>query len=282
MLIASQLNLYARHNRILHELAYDHPDVLVLQPCAKDFSANIVEKANDEKAQKSSVQHANQRCSFPNQQQLEYPKILSSGVFCLVARGIRLVQLNLLEVIGSGCIPVIMADNVVMPFNEVVIPNHYCVHTNPMNVRLQILDWSLASITIRETNLHSVVTVLQSVSVDHIAELRRQGAWLYTQYFSSLPRIVNTLLDELNDRIFPHLARNYRHWNIPVTQYSTQNPLFLQMTAPKAPGFTAVILTFDRVESLFTLIEKLSVVPSLHMILVIWNNQKKVPPPREL
>lgn len=59
------------------------------------------------------------RCSFSNQLQMQYPKVLRTGVFCLVARGIRLVQLNLLEVLASGCIPVVMADNVVMPFSEV-------------------------------------------------------------------------------------------------------------------------------------------------------------------
>lgn len=46
----------------------------------------------------------------------------------------------------------------------------------------------------------------------------------------------------------------------------------------KTLGFTAVVLTYDRVQSLFTLVEKLSRVPSLVKILVIWNNQKKAPP----
>lgn len=50
------------------------------------------------------------------------------------------------------------------------------------------------------------------------------------------------------------------------------------MTASKSQGFTAVILTYDRIESLFMLIQKLSFVPSLQKILVIWNNQKKAPP----
>lgn len=210
---------------------------------------------------------------------MRYPKVLRTGVFCLVARGIRLVQLNLLEVLASGCIPVVMADNVVMPFNEVRrVQCAISCSSFLSSSLLQVIDWTLAVITIRETNLHSVIAVLQSVSTDRIAELQRQGRWLYAQYFSSLARIVGTVLDELNDRIFPHLARDYRHWNIPVTKLSTQNPLFLQLTAPKSPGFTAVILTYDRVESLFTLIEKLSVVPSLQKILVIWNNQKKAPP----
>lgn len=58
-----------------------------------------------------------------------------------------------------------------------------------------------------------------------------------------------------------------------------QNPLFLPVTAPRSQGFTAVILTYDRVESLYLLIEKLSKVPSLMKVLVVWNNQKKDPPP---
>lgn len=65
------------------------------------------------------------------------------------------------------------------------------------------------------------------------------------------------------------------------TQYGPVNPLFLPVTAPKSPGFTAVILTYDRVESLFTLVRKLVRTPSLAKILVVWNNQKKQPPPCE-
>jgi glucuronyl/N-acetylglucosaminyl transferase EXT2 len=57
-----------------------------------------------------------------------------------------------------------------------------------------------------------------------------------------------------------------------------QSPLFLPVTAPKTRGFTAVILTYDRVELLFLLINKLVKVPSLSKVLVIWNNQHKDPP----
>lgn len=46
-------------------------------------------------------------------------------------------------------------------------------------------------------------------------------------------------------------------------------------------GFTAVILTYDRVQSLYTLIERLAKVPSLMKIVVVWNNQKKDPPSSE-
>lgn len=56
------------------------------------------------------------------------------------------------------------------------------------------------------------------------------------------------------------------------------SPLFLPITAPKTRGFTAVILTYDRLELLFLLINKLVKVPSLSKVLVIWNNQQKDPP----
>ncbi|CAB3246780.1 unnamed protein product [Arctia plantaginis] len=61
--------------------------------------------------------------------------------------------------------------------------------------------------------------------------------------------------------------------------YGPVNPLFLPVTAPKSLGFTAVILTYDRVDSLFSLVTKLVRTPSLAKILVVWNNQKKPPPP---
>lgn len=62
----------------------------------------------------------------------------------------------------------------------------------------------------------------------------------------------------------------------------TTSPLFLSITAPKTRGFTAVILTYDRLELLFLLINKLVKVPSLSKVLVIWNNQRKDPPHCEL
>lgn len=43
-------------------------------------------------------------------------------------------------------------------------------------------------------------------------------------------------------------------------------------------GFTAIILAYDRIDSLFKLINKISNVPSLLKIIVVWNNQYKSPP----
>ena len=62
---------------------------------------------------------------------------------------------------------------------------------------------------------------------------------------------------------------------------AAKSPLFLQLTAPRSQGFTAVVLTYDRVESLFSLIQKLVKAPSLSKVLVVWNNQRKAPPHRK-
>lgn len=43
-----------------------------------------------------------------------------SATFCLVIRGARLGQSVLLEAMAAGCIPVIIADSLVMPFHEVI------------------------------------------------------------------------------------------------------------------------------------------------------------------
>lgn len=68
---------------------------------------------------------------------------------------------------------------------------------------------------------------------------------------------------------------------IPYPQMAAKSPLFLQLTAPRSQGFTAVVLTYDRVESLFSLIQKLVKAPSLSKVLVVWNNQRKAPPHRK-
>ncbi|KAG8547099.1 hypothetical protein GDO81_029091, partial [Engystomops pustulosus] len=63
---------------------------------------------------------------------------------------------------------------------------------------------------------------------------------------------------------------------------SVSNPLFLPLIPPQSQGFTAVVLTYDRVESLFRVITEVSKVPSLSKLLVVWNNQNKSPPEESL
>ncbi|XP_068146817.1 exostosin-2 [Drosophila tropicalis] len=248
LLMVAQLNLLPHFLRTLKELANSQPDkIQVLGPC---------ESQSPEQSLDFSL-----RCSFVNhQKRLDYPHLLAKSKFCLVARSLRLGQPDLLEIMSQNCIPVIAIDNYILPFEDVV-------------------DWSLASVRIRESELHSVLRKLESISNVKIVEMQKQVQWLYSKYFKDLKTITITALEILESRIFPLRARSSRQWNsIDTNSHATFNPLFLSSLAPKSQGFTAVILTYDRVESLFLLIQKLAVVPSLQSILVVWNNQKKSPP----
>ncbi|XP_055842847.1 exostosin-2 [Episyrphus balteatus] len=251
LLIAAQLNMLPQHIRLLRDLADELGQyVLLLSTCPQ--------KEVDEMTENQRI-NTSIRCSLPKGKRHDYPRVLGKGTFCLIARSVRLGQSDLLEIMAHNCIPVIMADNYILPFKDVI-------------------DWELASIRIREADLHSIMDKLQSVSAEKIHELQEQGKWLYERYFKDLSTITRTTLDILNDRVFPHLAKTSLQWNTPYNYKASHNPLFLPLIASKTQGFTAVILTYDRVESLFTLIQKLAIVPSLQKILVVWNNQKKLPP----
>lgn len=240
LVVSSQINLHPEYERGLWHLAQDHSELLLLQACTGDYQGNY-----------------SMRCR--SKEMFQYPHVLQRAKFCLVIRGARLGQPTLLEALAAGCIPVMCADSLVMPFQDV-------------------LDWKRAAVFVSEDDLGNLMEILTSVSDDRIAELQRQGSWLYERYLSSIKAITLTTLDILNDRVFPQGARTYQDWNIPSDPMASKSPLFLQLTAPRSQGFTAVVLTYDRVESLFSLIQKLVKAPSLNKVLVVWNNQRKAPP----
>uniref|UniRef100_A0A8C6SEH7 Exostosin glycosyltransferase 2 n=1 Tax=Neogobius melanostomus TaxID=47308 RepID=A0A8C6SEH7_9GOBI len=195
----------------------------------------------------------------------DYPQILQESSFCVVLRGARLGQAALSDVLQAGCVPVILADSYILPFSEV-------------------LDWKRASVVIPEEKLSEMYTILKSIPHRQVEEMQRQAQWFWEAYFSSMKAIGLTTLQIINDRIYPYAARSYEQWNNPpvVKWASVNSPLFLPLIPPRAPGFTAVVLTYDRVESLFRVITEISKVPSLAKLLVVWNNQNKSPPEETL
>ncbi|KAL6264520.1 hypothetical protein P5V15_004628 [Pogonomyrmex californicus] len=240
LVMSSQININTAFEQDLMEIKTTYPkDILVLGPCLHFNPMNNTIRCLGEDIYK-------------------YPDILQMATFCLVIRGARLAQSTLLDAMAAGCIPVIVADSLMMPFHDVI-------------------DWTKAAVFIREVDILLTIQLLKKISHQRIMEMQEQNAWLYDRYFSSMEKITETTLEILADRIFPHLTRDYTYWN--VSPYKGKSsPLFLPVTAPKTRGFTAVILTYDRLELLFLLINKLVKVPSLSKVLVIWNNQHKDPP----
>ncbi|OCT83685.1 exostosin glycosyltransferase 2 L homeolog isoform X1 [Xenopus laevis] len=191
----------------------------------------------------------------------DYPQVLQESTFCIVLRGARLGQGLLSDVLQAGCVPVIIADSYVLPFSEV-------------------LDWKRASVVIPEEKMFEMYSILQGIPQRQVEEMQRQARWFWEGYFSSMKSIALATLQIINDRIYPYAARSYEEWNDPpsVQRSSVNNPLFLPIIPPQSQGFTAVVLTYDRVESLFRVITEISKVPSLSKLLVVWNNQNKNPP----
>lgn len=240
LLTSSQININPEVMKDLIEMKNLYPNEFqILQSCSRFNKTN----------------HSF-RCT--NRSSYKYPEILQSSTFCLILKGEILGLSALLEALATRCVPVVVFDSIVMPFEEV-------------------LDWSRAAIFIREVDILFTVNHLKKYSNQRIKELRNHGTWLYKKYFKSIKSITETALDILADRVFPYSAKDYHSWNEPE-HLDIGSPVFLPLTIPKNDGFTAVILTYDRIDLLFLLINKLANVPSLSKILVIWNNQYKRPP----
>lgn len=244
LIISSQINLYTDHITDLQYLASSSEDLLLLENCSED----------------PSMTNYSVRCQYKNHAIFNYPSILKYGSFCVVVRSVRLAQSTLMDALAAGCIPVVIADSIIMPFAP-------------------LIDWNRAALFIPEDDISSLINIVKTVSSERRNEMALQTRWLYDKYFASMDKITETTLDIINEQAFPLMGKGYDEWNLPQQYYGPSNPLFLPVTAPKAMGFTAVILTYDRIESLFTLIKKLVKTPSLTKVLVIWNNQKKDPPP---
>ncbi|KAK8379154.1 hypothetical protein O3P69_019178 [Scylla paramamosain] len=249
LVVSSQVNIHRDYREDLEAQVTQvmaegsHSDLLVLEKCGPDVNLT-------------------QRCR--GDQMYPYPGILREAKFCLVVRGGRLGQSVLYDAMRAGCVPVIVADGYQMPFSEVI-------------------DWREASVQVYEEDLPEVMNILRrDVSVERQGEMQRQVLWLYEQYFATMKDITLTTLKILNDRVFPAHAQPLSLWNTRPRPSAVANPLFLPLTAPASEGFTAVILTYDRLDSLFQVIQMMAQVPSLSKVLVVWNNQRKPPPQASL
>lgn len=59
------------------------------------------------------------RCEYQTTNAYDLKAVQAQSQFCLVAKTERLFQLNLIEALATNCVPVIFADNIILPFAEV-------------------------------------------------------------------------------------------------------------------------------------------------------------------
>lgn len=243
LVVSSQTGLHVEY---MHEL----------QAMERNYSSKIL------LLDRCTPYNVSERCNGQMEHYL-YPHIVQEATFCLVLRGNRLGQMALSDCMMAGSIPVIIADSYVLPFSEV-------------------LDWKRASIVVDEDEISNLMNILKDVSPKQIHLMRQQVEFFWNSYFSSMQAITLATLQIINDRVFPYAAQKYEDWNEIPHRPGVQNPLFLPLIPSKTVGFTAVILTYDRLESLFQIIQQVALAPSLAKVLVVWNNQVKAPPQASL
>lgn len=210
----------------------------------------------------------NVRCisSHSNVQEFNYPEILSKFDFCLVN---QLIYPSLWDIMSVGCIPVIILEQstLSLPFDE-------------------LIDWKRNAILVNEKQFNELFKTLKKVSPERKKQLKSQISFTFQHYLKSVDSVVNTLLTLLKQRAFSYSPRLKSAWNS-LKSSSTESmqldpPILNPMIANKRQGFTTVILAYERVKSLFQVIDGLDKVPSLAKIIVVWNNQDKPPPPAHL
>lgn len=177
MIISTQLNIPEDYLLQLQSIASSSNDLLLLDRCKEETDYT-------------------KRCEYTTGKVFNYPDILKEGMFCLIVRSARLSQPVLMDIIASQCIPIIIADTIVMPFNSHV-------------------DWNRLSLFIPEENIRSILKIVHSVSKERRGELYWQLRWVYNRYFSSIEKITLTTLEILNEKVFPLAARMYEDWNMP-------------------------------------------------------------------
>ena len=242
-LIISQLSILSRQRTVLRQVEDHDAEVVMLRKCLT-----------------SPVDAYHYETLCKDGMVFQYPEVLSEGTFCLVLPGRYYGNTLLLDVLMRGCVPVIVMDEYVLPFHDVI-------------------DWRLLSVELREHQLPDIVKHLGKFTDAEIAEKRYHGFHAWKRYFSSLGKIVDVVLDVMNERRFVSQKKTYEQWNGAFgsvsgfeKQFGATPPLLDPLVPAHGLGFTAVILTYNRIHMLFILMKSLDKVPSLNKIIIVWNN----------
>merc|ERR1719394_8036 len=188
-------------------------------------------------------------------QDSSYLPLLGSATYCLVDLSSPLPPSLLVDCLSHGSVPVLLSPSV-------------CSHTLPLS---PVIDWASISVNLRLGASLAILQHLHSLPPDTLRAMQAKGATVYSSHLSSPAAQILSVLDLLEKRLSPTAS---------VPQ-PPSNPLSSPMMPPQSQGFTALILTYNRVESLFQVIRTLGEVESLARIVVVWNHQTVPPPPVE-
>lgn len=108
-----------------------------------------------------------------------YGGLLENSIFAFVPRGDANFSYRLLEVMSFGCIPVILSDGWVLPFDRV-------------------LHWNTFSLSFSSDAIPMIPGIIGSLSDDEISGRFKEVQNIYNAHFKDFDCIVETLFNELD------------------------------------------------------------------------------------
>lgn len=117
-----------------------------------------------------------------------YVDLMEASIFALVPRGDAEFSYRLLEAMSFGCIPVILSDGLVLPFDRLV-------------------PWADFSLHMPESRISELPAFLARMSPERVAVMQSRLGQAYQHYFSSVQHVAAALVEEvgkslqLSDRV---------------------------------------------------------------------------------
>ncbi len=109
----------------------------------------------------------------------EYAGLLAASSFAFVPRGDRAFSYRLLEVMSFGCIPVVLADGLVLPFDR-------------------LIDWGACALHVPEAEAGTVVERIRAIPPDQVAAMRHNVMQTYRTHLDGFDRICRALIAEIS------------------------------------------------------------------------------------
>uniref|UniRef100_A0A0N5C8L3 Exostosin domain-containing protein n=1 Tax=Strongyloides papillosus TaxID=174720 RepID=A0A0N5C8L3_STREA len=124
------------------------------------------------------------RCEKDNEMydQYDYNDLLRNSTFCLTPRGRRLASFRFLEALKAGCIPVILSDDWVLPFSE-------------------IINWDNGVVYTPENMTFLLINQLGKLTYSKVEEMKNFGQQVYWKYLSNYESIIETSINIVFERV---------------------------------------------------------------------------------
>ena len=163
---------------------------------------------------------------------------------------------NILSHIKTGCIPVLVNTDLNLPYNEKI-------------------DWSRAIVRMNSIKHIAAIT---TINEEAQTELRKRGRFIFDKFFSDIEAIFESFFVNFNEKIATDKPSGYEYWNGEPELVGTGSTWIRQNGLAEDIGFTAIILTYNRLESLWRVVRRLSAIKSCKLILIIWQDQERMRP----